>query len=108
MAETRYFGESWPSGVCDGGEQVDTPVGQACLHCDEAFEDGDRGWFFADWFGPAVHRECGLRMVVGGIECLKREHAGTHRVGDHEPDPPHLTKREAAQAAWAWIQEHGQ
>jgi hypothetical protein len=103
----RYFGAAWPSGVCDHGVQVDTPTDATCLFCHEHFVDGDRGWFFAGPDGSAVHRECGLRMIVGGIECLKREKAGRHVVGDHEPDPPHLTKREAAQAAWAWVQEHG-
>lgn len=107
MSRPLYFGEPWPSGVCDEGVPVPVPVGEACLNCREEFVAGDRGWFFAGPNASAVHRECGLRMVVGGIECLKRQCAGTHVVGDHDPDPPHLSKREAAQAVWAWIGEHG-
>lgn len=68
-----YFGEPWPSGVCDDGEQRPTPVGELCLHCSEAIEAGDRGMFlpFAGADGVpsvrAAHRECALRAVDGGI-----------------------------------------
>jgi hypothetical protein len=101
----RYFGEPWASGICDEGRRVPTPVGSKCVHCFEAFQEGDRGVSFDS--GMLMHRECMLRSMVGGVECLKRERAGTHRVGDHDPDPPGLTRRDAALATWAWVTEHG-
>lgn len=68
-----YFGHRWPSGVCDEGTQVDTPVGEPCLLCSEPIEDGDRGvfgWVLKLKEQPQLrpqHRECALRSVAGGI-----------------------------------------
>jgi hypothetical protein len=98
---TRFFGEPWPSGVCDDGVQVATPVGSVCLLCSDPIEAGDQGSFFAD--GSPEHRECSLRSVIGGIEHLT---AGPHAVGTCY-DGSTLSYRESAIQAWQWVQEHG-
>jgi hypothetical protein len=92
-----YFGQPWPSGLCETEEHVDTPVGQLCFECDEPIEEDHQGnFYFANVGIPQcmderyvvwvlsslvhgfesqsgsvalnpVHRECGLRAVSGGI-----------------------------------------
>lgn len=114
-AETEpnpYFGDLEGVPATEGARRVTTPTGARCLYCREAVRAGDSGYLMASYEPEgarvvAVHAECQLRQVVGGVECLKRQHAGTHVVGDHDPDPPGLSRREAAQATWAWIHEHG-
>ncbi len=67
-----------------------------CLLCDERI-DGDFRWINTQ-FGPkGLHRECAMRAVIGGLN---------HQLGlclccggSEPPDPPHLTRREAAKAA---------
>jgi hypothetical protein len=41
----KFFGEPSPSGVCDGGIQVETPVGMSRVLCSEPITVGDRGSF---------------------------------------------------------------
>ncbi|MFF9265880.1 hypothetical protein [Streptomyces longwoodensis] len=66
-----YFGEPWPSGICDTAPRTDTPVGELCGFCQLPFQDGDQGILT-----PAVlaggqpgtvgwHKECILRQTVG-------------------------------------------
>ena len=104
-----FFGEPWPSVLCDDGVRVATPVGVPCLHCDEPIEAGDRGAFshgaipdaayaHVDGYGPMLpeHLECRLRQVVGSVghqlgQCSC--HGGTLE------DPPGMTRRQAARAA---------
>lgn len=68
-----YFGEPWPSGICDDGTRVDTPVGEPCADCDELIADDDQGSFMGNGVWPdrpalvPVHKECALRAVLGGI-----------------------------------------
>lgn len=106
-----WFGrESWCL-ITDEGTRLDTPIGSPCLHCEELVDYGDHG-YIRPYLGTdgkryvAVHRECDFRLSMGGVECLKRQRAGTHVVGDHEPDPPGLSKREAAQASWDFFEEN--
>jgi hypothetical protein len=95
--------------MTDEGTLVDTPIGAQCLFCGESVTEDDHGYMRPYWgLEPgyrAIHRECDFRMTMGGVECMKRERAGTHVVGDHEPDPPGLSKREAAQASWEFFNE---
>lgn len=107
----HWFGSrSWCL-ITDEGTQVDTPVGSPCLFCEDVVGADDYG-YIRPYFGTdggryvAVHRECDFRVAMGGVECLKRQRDGTHVVGDHEPDPPGLSKREAAQASWDFFDEH--
>jgi hypothetical protein len=65
-----------------------------CLWCDEPVTDLD---LRAPNYGPPMHWECGLRSVVGGLN---------HQLGrcmccggTEDPDPPHLSRRDAARAA---------
>lgn len=104
-----WFGEPWPSGVCEDGEQKPTPTGVECLLCDEKIVEGDRGVFrFAidedGWrVDAAIHRECDLRSVTGGIEHLT---AGPHAVGSCYEGST-LSYRQSALQAWEWVMSHG-
>lgn len=74
---------------------VHTPVGQACVWCGEAIVDGDDG--VIDGGGQPWHGDCWVRQVSGGVNHLK----GTCscRGGKDPPDPPELSRREAASEA---------
>ncbi len=69
-----YFGEPWPSDICDTGRQRPTPVGEGCAHCTVPLEDGDRGMLIPclTAHGGAQllpwHRECSMRSVVGSAQ----------------------------------------
>lgn len=71
----KFFGEPWPSGICDDGRRVPTPVGKVCNLCREIIEADHRGSFVncldGQGFAQPVHRECSLRSVVGGIGHLE-------------------------------------
>jgi hypothetical protein len=99
----RYFGERWPSPMFEDAEECEPPEGD-CIQCGEPFEADDSGWLYCN--GPAVHLECGMRSVIGGVN---------HQLGlciccgGHlDPDPPGLTPREAARAAWKVFRAKGQ
>lgn len=108
-----FFGEPWPSGICDEGRQVETPIGEPCEMCSEAIQVFDRGSFvgalrgeegkFVPLLAP-VHRECSLRSVMGGIG-----HLQNHQVWcleRHDPDAG-LGYRTSALMVWNWIADHG-
>lgn len=105
----NFFGEPWPSGVCDDGVQAETPVGEPCLLCSEPIAQGDQGnWMGSVNFGSGssmepVHRECSLRSVLGGIEHLT---AGPHAVGTCYLGSQ-LTHRQSSLLAWEWFQQRG-
>lgn len=102
-----YFGDPWPSGICDGGTPVDTPVGEPCVHCDEPVQAGQQGSFVyvalegLDVQRPA-HKECSLRVVLGGIGHLENHPYWCNLVGD--PDGGRST-RQSALEVWKWTQE---
>lgn len=108
-----YFGEPWPSGVCDYGTQVETPIGDPCELCGEAVGPFDQGNFIGsmrgeegEWvpiFAP-VHRECSLRGVLGGIGHLRNH--GVWCSERHDPDGG-LTYRQSALLVWDWVADHG-
>jgi hypothetical protein len=65
-----FFGQRHDAPRYDEADQVPTPAGWECLHCDEAIEEGDDGWLMGavSMFQPtirAVHRECDLLHVLG-------------------------------------------
>jgi hypothetical protein len=71
-----------------------------CSYCDEPIEagNGSRGAVP----GGAIHDECFTRLLMGGINHLRGTcscHGGTD-----EPDPPYMTKRQAAIAADAFFE----
>lgn len=71
----KWFGEQWPSPelpapVCeDVSERVETPVGERCLYCGEAVQQGAQGVVLpgvsagGDWESNPVHRVCMLRWT---------------------------------------------
>ncbi|WP_028058301.1 hypothetical protein [Candidatus Solirubrobacter pratensis] len=83
------------------------PEGTVCIHCEEDFSaggtdfpvyadsrfgDGAPGVYYGN--GAPAHLECFLRAGIGGLNHLK----GTCSCcgGDDPPDPPDLSRREAA------------
>jgi hypothetical protein len=66
-----------------------------CSYCGEEIQTGER----ADTMPhcPDFHRECLIRSVVGSVGHL--EHRCSCYGGD-AGDPPGMTRREAAKAAW--------
>lgn len=100
----NYFGEPWPSGICDDGTQRPTPIGDKCLHCDEPIQDGDQGtWGGVLRFGADIaaiepaHRECSLRAVRGGIGHLVDHDYWCDT--EHMPDAG-FTYRQSAIMVW--------
>ena len=104
---STYFGAPWPSGICDDGTQVPTPVGELCINCEEPIGPDDQGSFVGVWAKGSsrqapTHKECSLRSVLGGIEHLT---AGPHKEGTCYEGST-LTYRQSALAAWDWLQSH--
>lgn len=99
-----WFGVSWGAPVCDPGDQVEVPFGAQCLHCLELIDEDDSGFVYVN--GPVAHRNCGIRMVVGGVNHV--EGRCTCCGGTDPPDPPGITPREAARlAVEAFWRKHG-
>lgn len=100
-----YFGQPWPSGICDDGVQVPTPTGEDCALCDEPIAFDHQGSFIGTMHGLApVHKECSLRSVLGGIG-----HLQNHLVWcseKHDPDAG-FSYRQSALKVWDWVQYNG-
>lgn len=103
-----YFGERWPSSVCDVLEPGPTPVGEPCLFCGEAIVEGDRGcWVQAVHMGPGgpdpcwhpTHRECQVRELLGGLPHLQKRCSCFGGPGYTEAEKG-MTAREEALAVW--------
>lgn len=66
----RWFGPRWDAPVCDEGEEVEVPIGEACQSCGHRFTAGERGIMLVyyghgeptDW---PVHHHCLIEMVTG-------------------------------------------
>jgi len=103
--QPRYFGEPWPSGICEEGVRVPVPVGEMCWWCEETITEDACGSFM---LGPTgmdpMHRECALRSTLGGIGHLEDHHFWCVIMGD--PDGGR-TKRYSALEVWAWVNAHG-
>lgn len=106
---SKFFGDPWPSGICDDGEQVDTPIGQECLLCGDPIMADDQGSFthavILHHVRPhrPVHRECSLREVLGGIG-----HHNDHALWctqRHDPDGG-LSYRASALAVWELVHRY--
>lgn len=78
------------------------PVGTKCLLCEEVFIDGDKG-FLVPYSGPdgdsevGQHRECFFRSIFGSVGHQKKK---CSCFGGTEEDPPGMSKRQAAIAAF--------
>lgn len=82
---------------------------ETCLRCGEEIEDRRNAHPITEVSmketRPAwLHRECSLRGVIGGLNHLK----GTCQCcgGTDDPDPPEMTKRQAALAAVEYWRAH--
>jgi hypothetical protein len=93
--------------VVDPEEEITaTPVGEACGHCEEFIETGDRGVTFPhiDERGAVekpYHFECYIRIIVGSL-AHQQHRCSCH--GGTEHDPPRMTPRQAARAAYDFWQ----
>lgn len=87
----RWFGKSWGAPMCEPGQQVPTPIGEACYVCDEKIADGDCGFVMPylrangeSGVLPA-HRGCGLLPIAGhsyGLcACTEFEGLGLREAG---------------------------
>ena len=109
-----YFGDYWPSGVCDDGTQVPVPLGEQCFLCNEMIQVFDQGSFTHVLQGDEergwesvmlpVHRECSLREVMGGIGHLEDHDHWCSEI--HDPDGGR-TRRQSSLQVWDWINRHG-
>jgi hypothetical protein len=100
-----FFGEPWPSGICDDGIQVETPVGEDCELCNEPIDPHHQGSFIGTEHGLApMHKECSLRSVLGGIGHLDNHHYWC--LGEHDPDAGYGYRRSALMV-WDWVADHG-
>lgn len=94
-AHARWFGERWSSPFLADAIECGLPSG-VCSYCGEGFEEGDAGWVFSS--GQPVHIECGVRVFLGGVF----HQLGMCRCagGSLDADPPGLSLRDGARAAW--------
>jgi hypothetical protein len=110
---TQFFGDPWPSGICEEGRQVATPINDDCEMCGEGICDGDQGSFVTVLHGDngnlvgrlaPLHRECSLRNVMGGIGHLTNHLKWC--VEERDPDAG-LGYRESALQVWKWVADNG-
>lgn len=95
----KWFGLKPWSPMCQDCPRVEIPVGEPCLHCGEPIEAGGDGVMIphGDTGDRPWHWECNLRGIIGGLNHLNG--ACSCCGGTDDPDPPEMTKRQAAQAA---------
>jgi hypothetical protein len=85
---------TWDAPATDELPAIPAPVGHRCVHCREQIAADDNG---AVLYGGIVHRECHLRVVMGGIGHMV-DHARYCR-SDLGPDAG-LTYRASALLVW--------
>lgn len=91
----KWFGKDWSARICQDSPRAETPVGKNCVWCEEQIGENDRGFIRPD--GNVAHLECDLRSVIGGIN--HQRGICSCCGGTENPDPPNLTRRQAAKAA---------
>lgn len=91
----KWFGKAYGAPYEADTPHVSTPVGAQCAHCGEPIGFHDDGLLIPHLgAGPITHR-------CYHYEC----HGCTCCGGTEEPDPPNVTRREAArQAVKNWNQ----
>lgn len=72
----------------------------ACQHCGEPIYPGEKA------AQNDMHVVCLLRLITGGLNHLRQ--SCSCYGGAEPPDPPEMTRREAAEAAVAFMRERGQ
>lgn len=68
---------------------------RSCEHCGEPILEGETGPAM-----PQFHRECSARLLLGSLAHALRM-CGCYVPGSTLNDPPHVSKRKAAQAVLA-------
>lgn len=104
----RWFGPAGPwAQMHEGAPRIPTPVDALCLYCAEPIAADDEGEVqicvreVGVYDERPIHRECSLRMSLGGAN--HQRGTCSCQGGPDPPDPPGLTRREAARAAvTAW------
>jgi hypothetical protein len=99
-------------GYKDRHHSVPTPVGQPCLWCEEPIQEGDKGvtmpHYGTDTCGGVKemphHIECMLRQTVGSVGHQNGTCWCFNKINPVD-DPPGMTKRQAAIAAYKLFQE---
>lgn len=103
----QWFGKAYGAPYEFDTPHVPTPVGVKCIWCAESIQDGDDG-LVVGYIDTDVspeprqvpyHYECYLRQIVGGVNHQLHLCSCPGCAGVLPPDPSHLTRREAAQAA---------
>lgn len=93
----KYFG---PKDFNPPQERTETPVGEPCSYCEEPIKEGDRGFTIpiagSDSEAP-YHHPCFIRTIIGSVGHQQKK---CSCYGGTEEDPPDMTKREAALAAF--------
>jgi hypothetical protein len=108
----KWFGRAYGAPYESDCEHVPVPVGEPCMFCGEALQDGDTGMLVRyidtdvsmtpSW--RPYHYACHMRQIVGG---LNHQLARCTCCGGTEPpDPDDMTRREAAEAAVKHWQRH--
>lgn len=110
--QVAWFGPKWDAVICETAQQAEAPIGLPCLHCDEPIAEDERGVLhdgrllgpdYARYLTPdsrvVYHLECSMRLALGGVNHIQGR--CTCQGGTEPPDPPHLSKREAARLAVA-------
>lgn len=73
---TQFFGERWDAPRVDDAVQVNTPVGELCMHCDEPIKPDNRGLLMGAidlvdgetvYSIRPAHLECDLRGIFSHI-----------------------------------------
>lgn len=103
MDTIKLFGDWRGAPIADDCPFIDPPVGEVCIHCGEPIDAGDAGMRYSN--GPVAHYECQLRGVVGGVNHILGR--CTCCGGEEDPDPPGMTRRQAAQAAVRLYERRG-
>ncbi len=101
----KWFGKAYGAPYEYDTPRVATPVGEPCLWCHEPMTEVDTG-VIAGYIDMSMtprsvpyHYECYLRQIVGGVNHQLHLCVCPGCAGVLPPDPPTMTRREAALAA---------
>lgn len=103
----KWFGASWGAPVNEDTEWAPTPIGEPCMNCDEPIDAEDQGVLIPTWRAENIvtedpwHLACHVRGIVGSVGHQLGTCSCRRPLEESEEDPPGMTKREAAEAAFA-------
>lgn len=101
----KWFGKAYGGAYEADTPHVETPIGKKCSRCDEVIQAHDDGVIVPVFDGKksdeeVLHYECWFRTIVGGLN--HQLGLCTCCGGALPPDPPELTPRQAAIAAYQY------